>query len=90
MRTAYESTPLYFLIHTVGENDAVWEGDDMFLCTPDSRFDITSDHEGPYDKRGYIEIDMLTGDRLIAGHTVNSTPDQAALAFPNTRAAKAG
>jgi len=46
----------------------------MFLCTPDSRFDITSDHEGPCDKRGYIEIDMLTGDRLIAGHTVTLDP----------------
>lgn len=74
MQTAYESTPLYFLIHDVGENGAVWEGDDMFLCTPDSRFDITSDHEGPCDKRGYIEIDMLTGDRLIAGHTVTLDP----------------
>ena len=74
MRTAYESMPLYFLIHDVGENGAVWEGDDMFLCTPDSRFDITSDHEGPCDKRGYIEIDMLTGDRLIAGHTVTLDP----------------
>ena len=63
--------PLFFLIHAATGNGKTWSGDDRFLCTPDTSFDITSDHKSDCQKRGYFNVNIFEDDRLERGFTVN-------------------
>lgn len=65
--------PLFFLVYAETDSGTVWSGDDAYLCTPDSEFDITSDHGHECQKRGYFDIDIFEGDRLEQGYTLNLT-----------------
>ncbi len=74
VRDAVNNVPLFFLVYAEDDEGGVWDGDDVFLCTPDEEFDIIGDHEGDCRKRGYFDIDIFEGDLLETGYTLNLRP----------------
>ncbi len=74
LKDAALHVPLIPLIHAENESGRGWGGTDAMLCTPDDDFDITGDHTGDCDKRGYVEVDLIAGGWHRKGRTLDLTP----------------
>lgn len=68
-----DDVPLFFLVYAESDSGTTWSGDDAYLCAPDSKFDITGNHDFDCEKRGYFDIDIFEGDRLRRGYTIDLT-----------------
>ena len=74
VKDAAYHVPLVALIRAESEKGRAWGGDDAMLCTTDDDFDITGDHLGDCEKRGYIKIDLISGGWHKKGRTLDLTP----------------
>lgn len=61
------------LIYAESESGAAWSGGDAMLCTSEDAFDISGDHLGDCEKRGYINIDLFENRYYKTGHSLNLT-----------------
>ncbi len=65
--------PILHLIRAEAEGGGAWEGSDAILCTLGEKFDITGDHAGDCQKRGYFNVDLFADGLHKKGYTLDLT-----------------